>query len=203
MSEKTTTEKTLHAPGATDDDQWLQSYYLLRAAVAGVWVAAAFILAPNAFAIGAVLLLIYPAWDAVANIMDAQRHGGAKRNPTQALNAVVSIVTTVAVGIALTVSMNTVLAVFGVWAALAGLFQLATAVRRWKGHGAQWAMILSGGQSMLVGVLFIKQAAAPEVPGIADIAPYAGFGAFYFLVSAVWLAVSAARQRKARSGAAS
>jgi uncharacterized membrane protein HdeD (DUF308 family) len=33
--------------------------------------------------------------------------------------------------------------VFGVWAILSGLFQLITAVRRWKSHGAQWIMILS------------------------------------------------------------
>ncbi|MDF1897908.1 DUF308 domain-containing protein, partial [Mycolicibacterium smegmatis] len=61
--------------------------------------------------------------------------------------------------------------------------------------GAQWAMILSGAQSALVGVTFLKQANAPEVPGIADIAPYAAFGALYFLISAVWLLVAEARRR--------
>jgi uncharacterized membrane protein HdeD (DUF308 family) len=134
--------------------------------------------------------------------MDVRRHGGAKRNPTQALNVIVSVLTTAAVAIALATGMNAVLGVFGVWASLSGLFQLATAVRRWRNHGAQWAMILSGGQSMLVGVLFIKQASAPAIPGIADIAPYAAFGAFYFLISAVWLAVSGARHRRSRSTAA-
>ncbi|MDX1886420.1 DUF308 domain-containing protein [Mycolicibacterium sp. 120270] len=184
-------------PESTTDDQWLQSYYLLRAAVAGVWVAAAVTVGTSVPAIGAALLLLYPAWDAVANVIDAQRHGGATRNPTQALNVVVSVLTTGAVAIALAHSMNAVLGVFGAWAALAGLFQLATGIRRWRGHGAQWAMILSGAQSMLVGVLFVKQASAPAVPGIADIAPYAAFGAFYFLLSGVWLAVSAARRRSA------
>jgi uncharacterized membrane protein HdeD (DUF308 family) len=196
-------DETLEKLKSTDDDQWLQSYYLLRAAVAGVWVGAAFVFAANLTALAAALLLIYPAWDAAANIIDARRHGGAKRNPTQALNAVVSILTTVAVAIALGMGMNAVLGVFGVWASLAGLFQLATAVRRWKHHGAQWAMILSGGQSMLVGVMFIKQASAPAVPGIVDIAPYAAFGSFYFLVSGVWLAASVARQQRVRSTVAS
>jgi uncharacterized membrane protein HdeD (DUF308 family) len=196
-------DETLEKLKSTDDDQWLQSYYLLRAAVAGVWVGAAFVFAANLTALAAALLLIYPAWDAAANIIDARRHGGAKRNPTQALNAVVSILTTVAVAIALGMGMNAVLGVFGVWASLAGLFQLATAVRRWKHHGAQWAMILSGGQSMLVGVMFIKQASAPAVPGIVDIAPYAAFGSFYFLVSGVWLAASVARHQRVRSIVAS
>jgi len=63
-------------------------------------------------------------------------------------------------------------------------------------------MILSGGQSMLVGVLFIKQANAPAIPSIADIAPYAAFGAFYFLISATWLAIAGARRRRSGRGAA-
>ncbi|TJX42094.1 MAG: DUF308 domain-containing protein, partial [Mesorhizobium sp.] len=33
--------------------------------------------------------------------------------------------------------------------------------------------------------------------GITDIAPYAAFGAFYFLVSAIWLSVMQARKRTA------
>lgn len=187
---------TVQNPSSTaTDDQWLQSYYLLRAAVAGVWVSAAFIVGTQVSAVAAALLLIYPAWDAFANYMDALRTGGLTRNPTQALNVAVSGVTTVAVAIGLAMSMNAVLGVFGVWASLSGIFQLATGVRRWKGHGAQWAMILSGGQSALVGVMFLKQAAAPDVPSIADIAPYASFGALYFLISAVWLLVTEARRR--------
>ena len=34
---------------------------------------------------------------------------------------------------------------------------------------------------------------ADHVPGIGDIVPYAAFGAFYFLVSAVWLTVKEIR----------
>jgi hypothetical protein len=60
-------------------------------------------------------------------------------------------------------------------------------------------MILSGAQSALVGFMFLKQANAPEVPGIADIAPYAAFGALYFLIAAVWLTGSQARRRKSTS----
>jgi uncharacterized membrane protein HdeD (DUF308 family) len=84
---------------------------------------------------------------------------------------------------------------FGIWASLSGLFQLVTGVRRWKSYGAQWAMILSGAQSGLAGVFMLKQAAGAELVGIANIAPYAAFGAFYFLVSAVSLTVNDARRR--------
>lgn len=84
--------------------------------------------------------------------------------------------------------------VFGVWASLAGLLQLATALRRRKSVGAQWPMILSGAQSTIVGATFVHQALAPEVPSITAIAPYAAFGAVYVLISALWLTRSDAKR---------
>jgi uncharacterized membrane protein HdeD (DUF308 family) len=189
------TETTREALGISEGNTWLKRYYFTRATFSLVWVAAAVGSANGMAAIVAALLLIYPAWDAVANLVDAQRNGGVRRNPTQGLNAAVSVVTTCAVAVALAASMNAVLGVFGAWAALTGLLQLATAVRRWKSYGAQWPMILSGVQSALAGIMFLVHANAPEVPHITAIAPYAAFGAFYFLVSAVWLTVSDARRR--------
>ena len=56
-------------------------------------------------------------------------------------------------------------------------------------------MILSGAQSTLAGVFFVVQSGGARVPGIVDVAPYAAFGAFYFLVSAVWLMVANRRHR--------
>ena len=92
--------------------------------------------------------------------------------------------------------MNVVLGIFGVWASGSGALQLATAVRRWKGVGAQWPMALSGAQSAAVGVMFLWQAAGPAAPRPVDIAPYAAFGAVYFLVAAIGLSVRAARRRR-------
>lgn len=94
-------------------------------------------------------------------------------------------------------SMNLVLAVFGAWAILAGLLQLGTAIRRWRSFGAQWAMVLSGAQSALAGGFFIFQASTPAVPSIATVTGYAGVGALYFLVSAIWLTVGDWRRRAA------
>ncbi len=142
----------------------------------------------------------YPAWDAAANFADTQRNGGLDRNRTQFLNVIVSTITAVAVAVALGKSMSSVVVIFGIWAGFAGILQLATAVRRWKSYGAQWAMILSGAQSALAGVFFVKMAYGPEPVGIATVAPYAAFGAFYFLVSAIWLTVSDA-QKEARRAA--
>ena len=171
---------------ASSLQQGLRSYYFLRAGVAVLWVAAAFAIGRTTSPAADALLVAYPAWDALANVIDARRNGGLARNPTQLVNVVVSGITAAAVAATLG-SMNLVLGVFGVWATLAGLLQLATGVRRWRTAGAQWAMILSGAQSALAGGLFVHRALGPEVPGIADLAPYAAFGAFYFLLSALLL----------------
>ncbi|MET0702594.1 MAG: DUF308 domain-containing protein [Mycobacterium sp.] len=197
MTEHDATAETLVRADAAEDNGWLKSYYFTRAGFSIVWVAAAFTLSASMSVIVGALLLIYPTWDAFANLVDAQRNGGLRRNPTQLLNAVASGLTTAAVAVALAVSMNAVLGVFGVWATLSGLFQLATGVRRWKGHGGQWPMILSGAQSAVVGVMFLRQANAPAMAGITDIAPYAAFGAFYFLIAALWLTVTDARRHRA------
>lgn len=185
--------QTIQQPDRLDAVRWLKFYYFTRAGVSIAWVAAAFAVGATMPPVAAALLLAYPAWDAIANIGDAQRNGGLIANPSQALNAAVSIITTVAVLIALGQGLHAVLAVFGVWAALSGLFQLVTAVRR-RQAGAQWAMILSGAQSMLAGGFMIKMATGAGNPGIMDVAPYAAFGAFYFLVSGVWLTVMQTRE---------
>jgi len=171
---------------------WLKTYAFTRAAVSAVWVVSAFTLGKS-LPIAAAMLIAYPIWDALANIADAQRNGGIKASPTQALNAAISLLTAAAVAVALRTGMNDVLGVFGAWAILSGLLQLATGVRRWKA-GGQWAMVLSGAQSALAGGYFIKLALGAPVPSIRDIAPYAAFGAFYFAMSALWLTFAPRRQ---------
>ncbi|HEY0122850.1 MAG TPA: DUF308 domain-containing protein [Rhizobium sp.] len=176
-------------------DRWLKLYYFVRAAFSVVWVVVALTVGRQSSSIAAVLLIVYPVWDAAANYVDASRNGGLAANRTQAFNVAVSLVVSLAVIIALAMNMNWVLGVFGAWAIFSGLLQLATAIRRWKTSGGQWAMILSGGQSAVAGAFFIVQAQMPTPPSIANIAGYAGFGAFYFLVSATWLTVSQLRTK--------
>jgi uncharacterized membrane protein HdeD (DUF308 family) len=115
------------------------------------------------------------------------------RNPVQSTSAILSLVTTVGIAIALAVSMNPMLAVFGVWAITSGFLQITAAVRRRAIYRAQWLMILSGAQSVIAGAFFLRQAMLPGLYGINDIVPYAAFGAFYFLMSGAWLIVSGTR----------
>jgi hypothetical protein len=184
------TQSTPHRPAQSNAG--LRNYYLTRGLVAAGWVAAAFTVGKSAPLAAAVLLVAYPAWDAAANLFDAARSGGLARNRSQAVNAVISGIAALAILFTLG-DIRTVVAVFGAWAIVAGLLQLVTGLRRWKSFGAQWTMILSGAQSALAGGFFIKQSLGATVHGIADVAPYAGFGAFYFLVSALWLTVRRGR----------
>ncbi|MBY9027955.1 hypothetical protein K7459_30320, partial [Pseudomonas fluorescens] len=109
-----------------DRERWLKQYYFMRAAFSIAWVGAAFAAGSSSVLIAGALLVLYPAWDAAANFVDALSSGGFGQNRTQLLNVLVSLATTVAVLIALPMSINLVLAVFGAWAILAGLLQLGT-----------------------------------------------------------------------------
>lgn len=189
-------DRTLVAPPSST---WLKGYYFTRFAVSAVWVILAFTIGRSHPPLAAAMLITYPLWDALANLADARRNGRFGSNKTQMLNFVGSLLTAAAVAIALGRGMNAVLAVFGIWAVFAGLLQLATAVRRRKSTGAQWAMILSGFQSALAGLFFIKMASGPAVASIIDVAPYAAFGAFYFFVSAIWLTLADIRRGPVRS----
>src|SRR6185295_15840068 len=103
------------------------------------------------------LLIAYPAWDSLANLLDARMTGGAKANPMQVLNTWISTLVAVAVTACLVLKLQVILVIFGVWAIVSGLLQLATAVRRRKGNRGQWVMMLSGAQSALAGGFFLAQ----------------------------------------------
>ncbi|MFS8045143.1 DUF308 domain-containing protein [Rhizobium sp. BR 314] len=178
---------------ALSQSNWLRTYYFVRALFSITWIAAA-ILFRGQLGATAFLLVIYPAWDALANLVDARANGGLKANSSQALNVIVSTITTLAVIVAVSNSTYAVLAVFGIWAIFSGLLQLYTGVRRWRHYGAQWVMILSGAQSALAGGFMISRSLGTAAPTILDITPYVGFGAFYFLLSAIWLFVAAYRR---------
>jgi uncharacterized membrane protein HdeD (DUF308 family) len=198
QSKGLSTTNNLPNVARSSQKRWLKRYYFIRTAFSAVWVAAALTVGQYSPTIAVILLVAYPAWDAAANYLDASRSGGLVQNRTQTINIVVSVATTLAVIVALQIGTSWVLAVFGAWAILSGLLQLGTAVRRWKSYGAQWIMILSGGQSALAGAFFILQSRMPTMPSIATVAGYAAFGAVYFAISAVWLSVSDLR-RKTRS----
>lgn len=161
---------------------WLRKLYLVRAAFSLAWVALAFSAARHSPVLTLALLLAYPAWDAVANLWDARMAGGIAANPTQRLNAWLSGIATVAVAGALLRGLEINLVIFGLWAIVSGLLQLATALRRRQSQRGQWVMVLSGAQSAVAGGLFIARQGS-GAPVLQTLAGYAAVGAVYFLIS--------------------
>jgi len=175
-------------PSSADRTAWLRTLYLGRAAFSLAWVALALTVGAGSPAAATALLIVYPAWDAFANLLDIRQSGGAQANRTQVLNLWISTLVAVAVAVSAAAGWQADLLVMGSWAVLSGLLQLATAVRRRRGDRSQWAMMLSGAQSALAGAFFITQQGGPA-PVIQTIAGYAAVGAVYFLISGLVLVV--------------
>lgn len=181
-----TTAKPTITPPAVQTARTLLRLYAVRVIFSLIWVAAMFLVGIPTPGIGMLLLVIYPAWDAVATFIDIQANRGARSQTLQYVNLGISILTTLALALALSSGISAMIVVFGVWALLAGLIQLAVALYRRRELGGQWPMILSGAQSGLAGVSFILMAGSPMV-GLSSLAGYSAFGAFYFLLAAIRL----------------
>jgi uncharacterized membrane protein HdeD (DUF308 family) len=168
----------------------LRRLYFIRAAFSVVWVILISIFAKKSTGLASALLIIYPVWDVVATFLDIRANQNSASKTPQYVNVVIGVLTAVAVGIALQTGVAEALIVFGVWAILTGLIQLVLGLRRKKSLGGQWPMIISGGQSMLAGISFIVLAHDPTM-GIASLAGYAAFGAFYYVIAAFRLSKTA------------
>ena len=133
----------------------------------------------------AVLLVVYPLVDLAAAVVD-RRSSHPTATPSALLVANMALSLLAAVGLLLAVRTGTsaVLIVWGLWAITAGAVQLVVGLRR-RALGGQWAMIASGGISVLAGAGFIAQSAGSG--SVAGLAGYAVLGGIFFLVSALRL----------------
>jgi uncharacterized membrane protein HdeD (DUF308 family) len=158
--------------------------FLARGLIAIGW-AVVFAVTSDSLTTGVgVLLVLYPLIDAVATANDARGQEGSARQLLE-LNAAVSVVAAVALGIAATGDKGNVLAVFGVWALLTGVAQLVVAIRRRMTLGSQWPLRLAGAGSTLFGIGFLMMAGANN-PSLRMIAVYAATGGLEFVIQA-WL----------------
>jgi Short repeat of unknown function (DUF308) len=174
-------------------NKWLQTYFFIRAAGSVIWILLAIFIGKSNPTLGAVLFVVYPAWDALANFIDARRSGGLSQNPPQKFNFIMSVIVSLAIIWSLSAGISTTIKVFGVWAIFSGVLQLLAAARRWKTSNGQWPMILSGAQSCLAGLFMFKQASSGVALDVTTVVPYVAFGVFYFLIAAISLLIKNSR----------
>jgi uncharacterized membrane protein HdeD (DUF308 family) len=161
-----------------------QRLFLTRGLLAIAW-AVVFALTAGDLTTGVgVLLVLYALIDAVASVIDARGQQGSARKLLE-LNALVSVVAAVALGIAAAGDKGDVLAVFGAWALLTGVAQIVVAVRRRMILGRQWPLLLAGAGSTFFGVAFLIMSGGAD-PKLEMIAVYAAGGGVEFVIQA-WL----------------
>jgi uncharacterized membrane protein HdeD (DUF308 family) len=168
----------------------LRRLYVTRFAFAIVW---AVLLVVSTVALGSVgalggvtiaLLIAYPLFDLIAAIVDRRSSAATRPSTLLLVNMVLSLLAVVGLLFAVTSGAGAVLLVWGLWAITAGIVQLGVGISR-RALGGQWAMILSGGISVLAGGGFIAQSqTGTSVTGIAG---YAVLGGIFFLISALRL----------------
>ncbi|UKT64285.1 hypothetical protein [Pedobacter mucosus] len=174
---------------AVETAKSLRQLYFIRVAFSVVWVILIALFAKVSLLTASILLIIYPAWDIIGTFLDIRANSSNISKTPQYVNIVISSITTIAVFIALQKGVPEALMVFGVWAIGTGLIQLILGLNRKKLLGGQWPMIISGGQSVIAGI-FIFISANDPTKGIASLAGYSAFGAFYYLLAAIRLSKS-------------
>ncbi|MEU8222352.1 hypothetical protein [Kribbella sp. NPDC048915] len=173
------------APDAVSGTKALRTLYFVRFGFAIVWAILTMLIGTSINPGTVVLLLIYPLFDVAAAIIDFRTSGASRPKSPLYVNMVLSLAATVGLAIAAASGIPAVLRVWGAWAITAGLVQLIVAILRYR-LGGQWAMILSGGISVLAGGSFIAMAGGDK-SSLTNVAGYAILGGIFFLISAIRL----------------
>ncbi|MER5917132.1 DUF308 domain-containing protein [Streptomyces sp. NPDC001982] len=198
MTQTTVTSSTTTTTTTTSG---LRSLYLIRVAFSLIWVAlvvttsASLVSTDKPTVIAAVLLVIYPLWDAIATLLERRMAGTGSTNRVSTTNMALGLATTAGMITAVFSTIGTALLVFGIWALLSGAIQLVVAIRRRRTVGAQWPMVISGGQSVLAGAT-VAATSASATSSLSTVAGYSAFGAFWFLVSVIALSIRSRREKR-------
>ncbi|MFF7580507.1 hypothetical protein OG963_01435 [Streptomyces sp. NBC_01707] len=169
----------------------LRRLYVIRFVFAAAWAVLLLVSGSDLTTGAKLLLFLYPAFDVAAAVVDARSARAA--GPVKGLYANMAISSLAAVGVAVASASGVadVLRVWGAWAVVSGLVQLLVGVAR-RPMGGQWAMIVSGGISVLAGASFFR-GASQDAPSLTTLAGYATLGGIFFLVSAFRLSRSTPR----------
>jgi uncharacterized membrane protein HdeD (DUF308 family) len=163
----------------------LRTLYFVRFGFAILWAIVVALVAAHSTVAAAVLLVLYPAFDVAAAVVDRRASRSTLPGPLLFVNMGLSVLTAIGLGFAVASGTPAVLRVWGAWAITAGAVQLIVALLRYR-LGGQWPMILSGGISVLAGAGFVLQAGGSNA-SLTNLAGYAVLGGVFFLVSAIRL----------------
>ena len=158
----------------------LRRLYFVRFVFAAAWAGTFAAIGSKIDAGSVTLLILYPAFDVAAAIFDVR----STRDRALYVNIAISTAAAIGLAAAAAADIPAVLRAWGVWAIVAGLVQLFVALRR-RALGGQWAMILSGGISVIAGGGFLGLASSATSMKLC--AGYAALGGLFFLISAVRL----------------
>ena len=163
----------------------LRNLYFVRFGFAILWAVGMYAVGKSLGPVTIGLLVLYPLFDVAAAVVDFRSSKTARPTVGLYFNMALSLLAAVGLAVAVTSGIPAVLRVWGVWAVTAGIVQLIVAIRRYK-LGGQWAMILSGGISVLAGSNFYLSAGTPKGV-LTQVAGYAVLGGVFFLASALRL----------------
>ena len=179
-----TTATVATSPPSSRAASALRRLYLVRFAFALVWAGLFAATATPVAATSVALLVLYPAFDVAAAVIDMRTSdaGGPSRTALQ-LNIAISVLAAGALAI-VGADSAAILLVWGIWAIVAGGVQLGVGLIR-RRVGGQLPMMISGGISVLAGAGFA--ASSQKADSVTGIAGYAVLGGIFFLVSALRL----------------
>jgi hypothetical protein len=176
---------------AGDSTKTLRTLYYVRFGFAVVWAVLMMAIAKKINPGTTALLVIYPLFDVAAAVIDFRSSGTTRPKAPLYINMALSLLTAIGLAVAAGSGIPSVLRVWGAWAITAGIVQLVVAILRYR-LGGQWAMILSGGISVLAGGSFIVMAGGANA-SLTNVAGYAILGGIFFLISAIRLQRLAAK----------
>jgi hypothetical protein len=162
----------------------LRNLYFTRTVVQLIWAVSTMAIAVKNPVLGVTLLVLYPLWDVACTLYDLKTSAGGSSATTRYVNAAMGTIAAIGIGLTGYANPQYAVAIFGGWALVAGLLQLAVGILRRKQLGGQWAMILSGIQSTAAGVAFTLGGLNGKFH-IKDLGGYAIFGAIYFLIAGI------------------
>jgi uncharacterized membrane protein HdeD (DUF308 family) len=175
----------------------LRVLYLIRVVFVGAWVLLADTLASSQddntarILVGA-LLVAYPVSDVIATIFEIRANRSMTMLPHYA-NFAAGVLATAGLLVTGFTSVPAAMSIFGVWAILSGAAQIAVGAIRRQTFRGQWPMIISGFGS-LGGAAYIGWSGTAS-SALGLLAEYAEGGAFFYLLTSLWMFLAPQRPR--------